>query len=232
MSERERADRDMSEPEQRPVADIATVEELVRQRLSEAFGGVRGIVEAAIPTITFTVCYLTTRELKLSLIVATALTAVLLVVRVVQRSNPQFVLNALVGIGVAALFASRSGEARDVFLPGILYNAGYAVVLVATVIIGWPAIGVMIGALVGDFTSWRNDRGMRQLCNRLTLLFALPCIVRVLVQYPLYAADKIGWLGASKIVMGWPLQIAALLAMVWLLSRNSTPIAPEREPDE
>jgi len=212
----------MSEPRE---ANVATVEQVVRQRLAEAFGGARGIVEAAVPTITFTLCYLTTRELRMSLIIASALTAVLLIVRVVQRSNPQFVINALVGIGIAALFASRSGEARDVFLPGIIYNAGYAVVLVATVVIGWPAIGVMIGALVGDLTGWRRDPGMRKLCNRLTLLFALPCVLRVLVQYPLYLSDQIGWLGTSKVVMGWPLQIATLAAMVWLLSRNSTPVA-------
>ncbi|MFS0884574.1 DUF3159 domain-containing protein [Aeromicrobium sp. 179-A 4D2 NHS] len=220
----------MSEPE-RPAADVATVEQLVRQKLAEAFGGARGIVEAAVPTAVFTVCYLTTRELRLALIVATALTAVLLIVRVVQRSNPQFVINALVGIGIAAIFASRSGEARDVFLPGIIYNAGYAAVLIATVLIGWPAIGLMIGALVGDLSGWRDDPGMRRLCNRLTLLFALPCIARVVVQYPLYLADQIAWLGASKIVMGWPLQIAALLAMVWLLSRNSTPLESSGDPE-
>jgi len=217
----------VSEEQERPVASVATVEQLVRQRLAEAFGGVRGIVEAAVPTATFTVCYLVTRELRLALIIASLLTGVLLIVRVAQRSNPQFVLNALVGIGIAAIFASRSGEARDVFLPGIIYNAGYAVVLIATVVIGWPAIGVMIGALVNDLTGWRKDAGMRRLCNRLTLLFALPCIARVVVQYPLYLADQIAWLGASKIVMGWPLQIAALLAMVWLLSRNSTPLEPQ-----
>jgi len=219
----------MNEPERR-VADVATVEQVVRQRLAEAFGGARGIVEAAVPTITFTICYLLTRELKLSLILATSLTAVLLIVRVLQRSNPQFVLNALVGIGIAALFAARSGEARDVFLPGIIYNAGYAVALVFSVVIGWPAIGLMIGAIVGDVSGWRRDPGMRRLCNRLTLVFALPCVIRVAIQYPLWAADQIGWLGTSKIVLGWPLQIAALLAMVWLLSRDSTPVA--QEPDE
>lgn len=217
----------MSEPAaERQVADVATVEQVVRQRLAEAFGGARGIVEAAVPTLTFTVCYLTTRDLRLSLIVATALTAVLLIVRVLQRSNPQFVLNALVGIGIAALFASRSGEARDVFLPGILYNAGYAVALIGSVLVGWPLIGLMIGGIVGDLTGWRDDRGMRRLCGRLTLVFAVPCVIRVLVQYPLWAADQIGWLGTSKIVLGWPLQIATLAAMVWMLSRNSTPVEP------
>ena len=33
-------------------------------------------------------------------------------------------------------------------------------------------------------------------------------------------------LGVLKIALGWPLQLAALAAMVWLLSRNHTPITP------
>jgi hypothetical protein len=31
-------------------------------------------------------------------------------------------------------------------------------------------------------------------------------------------------LGFSKILMGWPLQLAALAGMVWLLARNRTPV--------
>lgn len=212
-----------SDEAKRP-ATVETVEELVRSRLSEALGGPRGIVESAVPTIAFTICYLTTRDLKFALVVASGLTAVLLLVRVVQKSNPQFVINALVGIGIAAIFASRSGEARDVFLPGIIYNSGYAVVLIGSIVIGWPIVGLMIGGLVGDFSAWRNDRGMRRLCAHLTWLLALPCVLRVLVQYPLWAADRVALLATAKIALGWPLQVASLMAMVWLLSRNRTPI--------
>ena len=59
----------------------------------------------------------------------------LLAARLVQRSTPQFVLNALFGIGIGWLFvrlaASRGGSEDDqalaYFLPGILYNSGYTV---------------------------------------------------------------------------------------------------------
>ncbi len=37
----------------------------------------------------------------------------------------------------------------------------------------------------------------------------------------------IGLLGTAKIALGWPLQVAALLAMVYLLTRNHTPVRPE-----
>ncbi|MGI9085261.1 MAG: DUF3159 domain-containing protein [Aeromicrobium sp.] len=210
-----------------PRAAHDTVEQLVRTKLSEALGGRRGIIESAVPTVLFTVMFVSTHELRLSLVVSIAATVLLLVARLVQRSTVQFVLNALIGIGIAALFASRSGEARDVFLPGILYNGAYAAVFVFSILIGWPLVGFMIGSITGDPTGWHDDKTVVRLCAQLTWLFAAPCILRVLVQYPLYAGDHIALLGTAKVVLGWPLQIASFAAMAWLLSRNRTPLEPD-----
>lgn len=201
-----------------------TVEHLIRSKLSEALGGRRGIVEGAVPTVLFTLTYVITHELRPSLVLSIGVTVVLLVVRLVQRTTVQFVLNALFGIGIAALFASRSGEARDVFLPGILYNGAYAAVFVISILIGWPLVGFMIGSITGDPTAWHRDKAMVRLCAQMTWLFALPCVLRVLVQYPLYLGDHIALLGTTKIVLGWPLQLAAFAAMAWLLSRDRTPL--------
>ncbi len=203
---------------------VETVEQLVRQQLSKALGGGRGVLESAVPTIAFTISWITTSDLRLSLLVSVAITLVLLLVRLVQRSTPQFVLTALVGIGIAALFAARSGEARDVFLPGILYNGGYAVVLVVSILIGWPIVGFIIGSITGEPTEWHDDKGIVRLCSTLTWLLAVPCILRVAVQYPLWAGDHVALLGTSKVVLGWPLQVASFAAMAWVLTRNRTPI--------
>jgi hypothetical protein len=201
-----------------------SVEELVRSKLAEALGGRRGIVESAVPTIAFTVTYVATHDLKLALTISIAITVGLLIVRLIQRSTVQFVVNALFAIGIAAVFASRSGEARDVFLPGILYNAGYAAVFVLSILVGWPLVGFMIGSITGEPTEWHTDRALVRLCSRLTWLFAAPCILRVLVQYPLYAGDHIALLGTAKIFLGWPLQLAMFASMAWLLSRDRTPV--------
>ena len=211
-------------PEHQP-ATAETVEHLVRSKLAEALGGRRGIIESAVPTLAFTLAYVSTHDLRLAVTLSIAITVGLLIVRVIQRSSVQFVLNALFGIGIAALFAARTGEARDVFLPGILYNAGYTVLFVGSIVVGWPIVGFMIGSLTGEPTEWHRDPALVKLCSRLTWLFAAPCILRVLVQYPLYAGDHIALLGTAKIFLGWPLQIAAFAAMAWLLSRNKTPLA-------
>lgn len=214
----------MSQAAATPTYD--TVEQLVRAQLAIALGGKRGMAEGAVPTVAFTLSWITTNDLRLSLLLGAGLAVALLAIRVGQRQTPQFVLNSLVGIGIAALFALRSGEAQDAFLPGIIYNAGYAAVLVGSVLLRWPLVGFFIGSVTGDPTGWRADPGLVRLCGRLTLVLALPCVLRVVVQYPLWLGgeDMVGWLGAAKVGLGWPLQVAVLAGMVWLLSRNDTPL--------
>src|SRR4051812_17509606 len=129
MSERGRPDAASAEAAAQTGIDAekaahATVEEAVRAQLGKALGGARGVVEAAIPTIGFTVSWIVTNELKLSLAIGAGLALALLAARLVQRSTVQSVLNSIFGIAIAAYFALRSGKAADAFLPGILYNAG------------------------------------------------------------------------------------------------------------
>jgi hypothetical protein len=161
----------------------------------------------------------------------------------------QFVVNSLFGIGIGAFFAWRSaqggGDENDqalaYFLPGIIYNAAYAVVISASILVRWPIVGFMVGSVSGDPTAWHRDPQIVRLSAHLSWLLVLPCVVRVAVQLPLYAAGSSGAmdpaaavaaLGVSKIVMGWPLQLAALAGMVWLLARNRTPVVPAEEPEQ
>ncbi|MDT0201386.1 DUF3159 domain-containing protein [Nocardioides sp. AE5] len=230
-----------SEEPVRPAATVETVEALVRRQMSTALGGRRGMVEAAVPTLVFTVAFLIGRDLRTALLLSLAVALVALVVRLVQRSSIQFVVNALIGIGIGAFFAMRAGQAGGdandqalaYFLPGLLYNGGYAVVLSLTCLVRWPAVGFMVGSVTGDVTEWRRDPQLVKLCTRLTWLLVAPCILRVAVQAPVYLAGSqdlmdpgaaVAVLGVAKIVMGWPLQIAALAGMAWLLSRNSIPV--------
>lgn len=211
-----------------------TVEAAVRAQLAKAFGGVRGIIEAAVPTIAFTLSWIVTEELKTSLIVSISLAVVLLLARLAQRSTPQFVINSLIGIAIGAFFASRTGDAKDYFLPGILWNAGYSVAMLLSIIARWPVVGFLIGSVTGDPTAWHKDPGIVKLCVKLTWMLMLPCVVRVAVQLPVWLVgggdEAVAALGLAKIAMGWPLQVAALGAMLWLLGKGRTPIKPPVAP--
>ena len=225
----------------RPTGDVQTVEALVRRQLGQALGGRRGMLEAAVPTILFTLTWLSVKDLRTALVVSIAAAVLLLVVRLVQRSSVQFCVNALFGIAIGWFFVYRSAsaggsvedQALAYFLPGILYNGGYAVVMAFTCLVGWPLVGFMVGSVTGDPTAWHANKQVVKLSSILTWLLAAPCVVRVLVQTPIYLSGKSGAmdpdtavaiLGIAKIGLGWPLQLATLALMVWVLGRNHTPI--------
>lgn len=221
--------------------DVDTVEALVRRQLGQALGGRRGMVEAAVPTILFTLSWLIGRDLQAALVISVGAAVILLAIRVVQRSSVQFCVNALFGIALGWFFVQRSAasggsvedQALAYFLPGILYNGGYAIVLGFTCLIGWPLVGFMVGSVTGDPTAWHEDRQIVRLSSLLTWVLVVPCVLRVALQAPVYLAGKsaamdpdaaVAVLGLMKIALGWPLQLAALATMVWLLGRNHTPL--------
>jgi len=224
----------------------ATVEAVVRAQLASALGGRRGMVEAAVPTITFTVLYVATKELRLAIAVSVVAAVALLAVRLAQRGPVQYCINALVGIGIGCLFVWLSGRgggdesqrALAYFVPGILYNIGYSAVMVLSILVRWPLVGLIVGSVSEDPTGWRRDPQVVRLCSRLTWLLVLPCLLRVAVQAPIYLAGRaaedadpyLTALGVAKVAMGWPLQVAALAAMLWVLARDHTPVAPATDP--
>jgi hypothetical protein len=98
------------------------------------------------------------------------------------------------------------------------------------VLVRWPVLGLIIGSATGDLTGWRRQPEMVRLCTKLTLLLVVPNIVRLAVQLPLYLAGKVGWLAAMKLALGWPLYIAALAVMAWVLAKGRTPLRAEDAP--
>lgn len=220
---------------------IDSVEAMVRAQMTRALGGRRGMVEAGVPGALFTVLWLATKEVPVALTASVVVTAVLLAVRLVQRSTVQFVLNALVGIGIGYLFiriaaasgGSESEQALAFFLPGILVSTGYTVVMAASCLTGWPFVGFLLGSVTGDPTAWHADRQVVALCTRLTWLFLLPGAVGAGLQGPVWVA---GWsglididlavlaLGVLRLGLGWPLRILSWSAMIWVLTRDRTPL--------
>ncbi len=205
------------------------VEELVRHQLSEALGGVRGMIEGAAPFIGFTIVWVATRQLSTSLITAVAVAVVLAVIRLVQRQSLRYVVQAVIPTAIAAVVAARTGRAEDVFLPGILYNGALAVIALLSVALRGPLVGFLYGAAIGDPTGWRRDRGLVRMTSRLTLVLAVPYVLRFAVQLPLFLFGSVVLLAIAKVALGWPLLIAALFVVGVMLSRGRTPIARDAD---
>jgi Protein of unknown function (DUF3159) len=200
------------------------VEEFVRYQLSQSLGGARGMIESALPFIAFTIAWVISRQLYPAIAAAVAVALLLGLIRLIQRQSIKYVVQAVIPTAIAVLIATRTGRAQDVFLPGILYNGALAVLSVVTVAIRKPLVGFIIGAAVGDSTGWTKDRGLVKMTSKLTLVLAVPYITRFVIQLPLFLAGQVVWLGIAKVVLGWPLLIAALTVMGLMLSKGKTPM--------
>ncbi|MDF3045917.1 MAG: hypothetical protein K0R30_2145 [Ornithinibacter sp.] len=215
-------------------ADAETVEALIRHRLGAALGGWRGSVETALPTVVFVALWSWRKDVGLAAGAALAVALVLAVVRIVQRSSLSHVAGAVFATAIAAFFAVRSGRAEAAFLPGILTNAGFLAATLVSIATRWPAVGFLVGAgdprAQEDPFAWRRDRGMVRVCSRLTWVLVGTYAVRLAVMVPLYLAAEVAWLGAAKIALGWPLWVASIALMGWLLLAGHTPLEPGEGP--
>lgn len=223
----------MGEPEAIAAPVHPTVEALIRHRLGEALGGLRGSLEAAMPMLVFVIVWSITTDRNLSLGAAAALTVVLALVRLVQRQTLQFVLGSIIATGLAAFFALRSGEAEDAFLPGILTSCAYLVGSLLSVLLRWPLVGIMVGfadqaaVAAGDAFRWRRNAAAVTVCSRLTLVLVAVYAIRVAIMGPLYLTDNVAGLTISKVVLGWPLWAGAVAVMGAMLLKGNTPIDPD-----
>jgi uncharacterized protein DUF3159 len=207
-------------------AGPATVEELVRSRLSEQLGGPRGSLEAALPTVAFVIAWTLSHDMRVALVVSGGLVAVLLLARSVQRQTPRFALSSLLALAIAAYFVHRSGRAQDAYLPGILYSAGAGSLTLLSVLVGWPLLGFVVGAAEDpeDPLAWHRQRGVVRLCQRLTLVLVGLYAIRLAIMLPLYWAGQVAALSVAKIVLSWPLYLLGVAVMGVILVRGHTPL--------
>ena len=199
--------------------------------VSEAIGGPRGLLEAVLPGLLFVVWFTVTRDLRDSLVAAIAAAVLLVVARLVTRSNATQALGGLVGVAVCAWAASRTGEAADFYLPGFALNVGYGAVYALSTArlpkVGpLPVIGLLIGPLVGEGLAWRRDPRRLRAYRLATWLWVVMFALRLAVQVPLYLADAVGALGIARLVMGVPL-FALTAWFTWLVLRRVPVASPQ-----
>jgi hypothetical protein len=181
-----------------------------RLMLDRAIGGWRGLIDSAVPTVVFLIVFVIRgNDLTPALIAALIAGAGIAIWRLVRREPLQQIAAGFVGLGIAAGFAHFTDRAENFFLPGLLVNAAYGSALFISILVRWPLLGVAIGYLTGDGTAWRQDRQLRRLYTAATWLWVGLFFLRLAAQLPLYFAGALGPLGTVKIIMGWPLFLAA-----------------------
>jgi hypothetical protein len=207
-----------------------------RSRILELLGGRRGIVDGALPPLVFVAVNAVAgtqlpRPEALASAIAGAVSVGLGIVgmRLVRREALRQALGGLAGLAIAVAFALGSGEARGFFLPGIYVDAAYALVLAGSVVAGRPLIGVLWGLVFRSNGAWRTDPRLSRRFAVATLGWSLVYATRSVAQTAFYIDDSPGFLAVTKLVLGWPLTVLAVVLTLAYVRRVRT-LSPEPRP--
>lgn len=218
----------MTTPEQ-PTERKSGMKQLAAEEfdLAEAIGGVRGVIESVLPVIVFLGVYLPTHRLLLASGLALLAATIALVARLLARTPITQALGGFLGVAICAMWAAYSGSAEGYFAPGLVINAVYAAIMLISVLVRYPLIGLADGLIRGE-SNWRTSPRMPRY-YAITLLWAAMFALRLGVQWPLYTSGNVAALGTARLLMGIPL-FAVVIFISWLALRRKDPDQSAPEP--
>ena len=198
---------------------VVSGEKPTATNLFSAIGGVRGVVESTAPGFLFLVVFTATGQLLPSVVAPVAVAVVILLARLIQRLPVMPAVSGGIGIALSAGLALWTGRAEDNFLGGFLVNGISFAVMLVSILVRQPLIGVATRLLASD-NPHINSALVRRAGYLSTALWVIFFALRLGVQGPLYLAHATAALAATKLLMGVPLY-AALVWVTWLMMRSA-----------
>ena len=185
-------------------------------------GGWRVIVEAVTPTIIFLVGLNLTGDYLLPAGLALCFTSIAALIRLIQRLPVRPALIGVLSMSASVFVAWKTGQAVNVFAISILKNTFYGSLLLISILVRWPLLGVMLGAVRGEKTRWRKGEEWKLTRLRyyqITWIWFFVFVARLSVQIPLYFTDNVQWLALMKLSLGMPADVVAAY-FSWRLLRT------------
>ena len=190
-----------------------------RKSLLAGMGGWLGVIETVLPSVLFGSSFALTGQALIPVVLAGGTSAVFILYRLITRKSASSALIGAIAVGFAAWLALREGgQAVDYFIPGFITNAVYGSVLLISILVRWPIIGVLVEVLRGHDMSWRKNRKVLTIYSAVTAFWVGFFSLRLIVQLPLYFAGNTELLATARVAMGPPLY-ALVIVCTWLMLR-------------
>lgn len=199
------------------------------EQLSQQLGGVKGVVEAAIPITLFVVLnpilggdqYGPLNGLQWAIVLSASSAVGIAIWRAVRKEPIRYALNGLFGIALGAFLAWRSDDARDFYLPGIIQGGIYGFLLIGSALLRHPIIGWIYAVVAqGGKKEWRQNKPLVDVLSRITILWGVVFIVKNAFRLWLYFADLDHVLGYVTLFGGWPVTIGLTALTIWAVRRK------------
>ncbi|MHC0429196.1 DUF3159 domain-containing protein [Streptomyces sp. O3] len=193
--------------------------------LLDAFGGVRGTVETMLPGLLFVMIFTINRDLHSAAIAALCVAVVLVVVRLARRDTVKHAFSGVFGVAVGVAFALFTGDAKNFYLPGMLYGLGLGLAFVVSALVGFPLLGVLLGPIFRENLSWRTrNPGRKKAYVKASLAWGTVFLAKAAILFPLYWWADTTQLGWVLIALKLPPMVLAVYFTWLFLSKAPPPI--------
>ena len=193
-----------------------------RDKVVNALGGKKGLIDSGVPSIIFLVVFNISKEVNTAITAALSVSLILAIFRLIKKDNIQHSVSGVIGVLICAYFANKSGNASDFYIPKLLTNLGYGTVYLIANLVGWPILGVVLGPLLGENFTWRNNPARKRMYVKASWIWVAMFFSRIAVQYPIYKSGNVNLLGTVNLAMGYPLFFAAAYG-TWLVIKSGPP---------
>ena len=197
-----------------------------RDNVINALGGKKGLIDSGLPAVVFLVVFNLNQDLQTAIWASLGLAIFLAIWRLARRDTIQHSISGVIGVLICAYFANRSGNPSDFYIPKLLTNLGYGTVYLIANLVGWPILGLVLGPLLGENFTWRNNPRRKKMYIKASWLWVALFFSRIAVQYPIYESGNVNLLGTVNLAMGYPLFFAAAYGS-WLIIKSEPPIGKE-----
>ena len=194
-----------------------------RDKVINALGGKKGLIDSGLPAVVFLIVFNINQDLQGAIWASLSLAIILAIWRLIRKDTIQHSISGVIGVLICAYFANRSGNATDFYIPKLLTNLGYGTVYLIANLVGWPIMGLVLGPLLGENFTWRNNPRRKKMYIKASWLWVALFFSRIAVQYPIYKSGNVNLLGTVNLAMGYPLFFAAAYGS-WLIIRSEPPI--------
>lgn len=187
----------------------------------DLIGGRRGVADAIAPNLLFLLVYLVDQNLVWASLSALAMSVTVVLARVMGRQSAGPAVGGMILVALSGLMALMGGDGGDVFLPDLIQTGVVGVILLMSIAIRRPLLGVILGPVVSG-PQWRTNRVLLRGFDWATGVWAAASALRTLSKLPFYFADDVVALGITDLVTGVPLGILTTYLQIRILRRAYT----------
>lgn len=164
---------------------------------------VRGLVESGLPSVVFVVAFRFAGT-RPAAVLALAVALLLVVERLARRQRYQEALSGVFGVVLAVALAGGTGHAKNYFLPEVVAGLIGSAVLLGSLGLRKPLLGVVLGAVAPPFKDWRERPVLRRAFVHITFVAGVWAAIKALILLGFYLHDDVDLLAGAKLALGYP----------------------------